>query len=66
VKKQAKIVFTIDGDGNITADGIDFKGPVCHDLIKRYLDSLGTDGSANKKPEFYEAATRKNKNEAKI
>jgi hypothetical protein len=66
VRKQSKIVFTIDGDGNIKADGIDFKGEICHDTIKKYLDDLGVAEDTKKKPEFYEAVSRKNSNETKI
>lgn len=52
---MAEIKFIINDKNEITIEGSDFAGPICHTEIEKYSKALGDKVSEKKKPEFFQA-----------
>lgn len=51
--KNKEIEITIDVDGTVHLDAINFEGKVCNDTIEKIRRKLGKVKESNKKSEYY-------------
>ena len=51
--KERKIIITIDEDGKLSADTVNFQGAVCEKEMQKLLEGFEEIEKEDKKPDFY-------------